>query len=85
AQVPLLTLIAVHAPAAARATWFALTASLMSLAIVASQLLTKYLNLLFPIERGQYDNLSALVGGVLGSSLGLPLLAVAFFWRTARK
>ena len=48
ATVPLLALIAVHAPAEQRATWFALIASLMSLAIVASQLITKYLNLLFP-------------------------------------
>jgi hypothetical protein len=84
AQVPLLTLIAVHAPAGARATWFALTASLMSLAIVASQLLTKYLNLAFPIERGQYDHLGHLVSGVLALSIGLPLLAMLLLWRRAR-
>ena len=42
ATVPLLALIAVHAPRDQRATWFALTASLMSLAVVASQLATKY-------------------------------------------
>ena len=38
ATVPLLALIAVHAPPDQRATWFALVASLMSLAVVASQL-----------------------------------------------
>jgi hypothetical protein len=77
ATVPLLTLIACHAPAHHRATWFALIASLMSLAIVASQLLTKYLNLLFPIERGVYDQLGWLVGSVVGLSLVLPLSAIA--------
>ena len=76
ATVPLLALIAVHAPAHQRATWFALIASLMSLAIVASQLLTKYLNLLFPIDRGAYDQLPSLVLAVLGIALVLPLSVI---------
>lgn len=71
--VPLLALIAVHAPAPQRATWFALIASLMSLAIVASQLLTKYLNLLFPIDRGAYDELPSLVLAVIVIAVALPL------------
>jgi hypothetical protein len=73
ATVPLLALIAVHAPADQRATWFALIASLMSLAIVASQLLTKYLNLLFPTDRGAYDQLPALVLAVVAIAVVLPL------------
>ena len=76
ATVPLLALIAVHAPADQRATWFALIASLMSLAIVASQLLTKYLNLLFPIDRGAYDQLPALVLAVIGIAVALPLTVI---------
>ena len=56
----------------------------MSLAIVASQLFTKYLNLAFPIERGQYDSLGHLVSGVLALSIGLPLLAMLLLWRRAR-
>jgi hypothetical protein len=76
ATVPLLALIAVHAPADQRATWFALIASLMSLAIVASQLLTKYLNLLFPIDRGAYDQLPALVLAVVGIAVVLPLSVI---------
>ncbi len=35
-----------------RATWFALMASLMNLALVAGGMLTKYLNLIFPVNRG---------------------------------
>ena len=42
-MIPMLTLIAIHAPAGRRATWFALMASLMNLALVAGQLQTKYL------------------------------------------
>ena len=42
-MIPLLTLIAYYAPAGHRATWFALMASLMNLALVAGQLQTKYL------------------------------------------
>jgi hypothetical protein len=76
ATVPLLALVAVHAPPEQRATWFALIASLMSLAIVASQLLTKYLNLLFPIDRGAYDQLPALVLAVIGIAVVLPLTVI---------
>jgi BT1 family len=83
ATVPLLTLVARNAPAGQRATWFALIASLMSLAIVASQLLTNYLNLIFPIERGVYDQLGCLVGCVVGISLILPLLAIVLVGRRA--
>jgi BT1 family len=81
ATVPLLTLIARHAPAHHRATWFALVASLMSLAIVASQLLTKYLNLVFPIERGDYTQLGWLVASVVAISLVLPLTAIVLLGR----
>ena len=76
ATVPLLALIAVHAPSDQRATWFALIASLMSLAIVASQLLTKYLNILFPIDRGAYDALPSLVLAVIAVAVVLPLTAI---------
>jgi BT1 family len=76
ATVPLLALIAVHAPREARATWFALVASLMSLSVVASQLATKYVNLLFPVERGVYDQLPALVLTVTGSAVIIPLAVI---------
>ena len=53
-MVPLLTLTAYYAPPGHRATWFALMASLMNIALVASQLQTKYLNDIFVVGRGQY-------------------------------
>ena len=84
ATVPLLALIAVHAPADQRATWFALIASLMSLAIVASQLITKYLNLLFPIDRGAYDQLPSLVLAVIGIAVALPLCVILGLGRRLR-
>lgn len=77
ATVPLLAVVAVHAPRERRATWFAVIASLMSLAIVAGQLITKYLNTLFPIERGGYDHLPALVTSVVVLSAIMPLAALA--------
>ncbi len=54
-MIPLLTLIAIYAPAGHRATWFALMASLMNLALVAGALQTKYLNEIFVVGRGDYD------------------------------
>jgi len=76
ATVPLLALIAVHAPPEQRATWFALIASLMSLSVVASQLLTKYVNLLFPVDRGAYDQLPTLVLTVTVSAVVFPLAVI---------
>jgi hypothetical protein len=76
ATVPLLALIAVHAPREARATWFALVASLMSLSVVASQLATKYVNLIFPVERGVYDQLPGLVLTVTASAVIIPLAVI---------
>jgi len=60
-MIPLLTLTAFYAPAGHRATWFALMASLMNLALVAGQLQTKYLNSMFVVERGHYDELGGLL------------------------
>ena len=60
-MIPLLTLIAYYAPAGHRATWFALMASLMNLALVAGQLQTKYLNDSLWCERGEYGELGGLL------------------------
>lgn len=75
-MIPLLTLIAVNAPPGHRATWFALMASLMNLALVAGSLQTKYLNLLFPVNRGEYGELTALVAVVFAIGLVVPLAVI---------
>ncbi len=61
AMIPMLTLIAYYAPDGQRATWFALMASLMNLALVAGQLQTKYLNHIFTVDRGHYGELGDLL------------------------
>jgi hypothetical protein len=80
-MIPLLTLIAIYAPAGHRATWFALMASLMNLALVAAQLQTKYLNQIFVVGRGNYVELGDLL--ITATVLGLlvPLAAIAIFGR----
>ncbi len=55
-MIPLLTLIAIYAPEGKRATWFALMASLMNLALTAGGLLTKYLNEIFVVSRQIVQN-----------------------------
>ena len=60
-MIPLLTLIAFMRPPGHRATWFALMASLMNLALVAGQLQTKYLNQIFLVQRGDYGELGGLL------------------------
>jgi MFS family permease len=83
-MIPMLTLIAIYAPAGHRATWFALMASLMNLALQAGQMLTKYLNMVFHIERGAYASLPALTVTVLAISFLLPVAAIAIFGRRIR-
>jgi hypothetical protein len=80
-MIPLLTLTAFYAPAGHRATWFALMASFMNLALVAGQLQTKYLNQLFVIERGSYGELGGLL--IAAATLGfvIPAAAIGLFGR----
>ena len=80
-MIPLLTLIAFYAPAAHRATWFALMASLMNLALVAGQLSTKYLNLFFSVARGAYDDLGMLLIVAAVIAFVLPMTAILVFGR----
>jgi hypothetical protein len=82
-MIPMLTLIAIHAPAGRRATWFALMASLMNLALVAGQLQTKYLNWFFAVDRGQYDELPVLVVSAVVIGFIVPMVAILLFGRRA--
>ncbi len=84
-MIPLLTLIAFYAPAARRATWFALMASLMNLALVAGQLQTKYLNQSFTVGRGEYAELGPLLITVVVIGFVLPIAAIVLFGRKAVK
>jgi hypothetical protein len=84
-MVPLLTLTAYYAPPGHRATWFALMASLMNIALVASQLQTKYLNDVFVVGRGQYTELKPLLIWTVVLSFIIPVGAIALFGnRTVR-
>ena len=78
-MVPLLTLTAYYAPPGHRATWFALMASLMNIALVASQLQTKYLNDIFVVGRGQYAELGPLLIWAVALSFIIPVGAIALF------
>jgi hypothetical protein len=80
-MIPLLALIAYYAPAGRRATWFALMASLMNLALVAGQLQTRYLNEFFPVGRGDYGELGGLLLTVLALGLLIPVATILAFGR----
>jgi len=81
-MIPMLAIIAYYAPAGNRATWFAVAASLMNLALTAKQLGVKYLYQIYPVERAS-ENTTAnydLLGNILLSKMAigfvLPLLAI---------
>ena len=75
-MIPVLTLIAVHAPPGRQATWFALVASLMNLALQAGNILSRGLNAAFPVARGDYAELPALVIAATLVGLALALGAI---------
>ncbi|MGH7366231.1 MAG: MFS transporter [Candidatus Rokuibacteriota bacterium] len=74
-MVPMLALIARTAPRGAEATMFAIMASLMNLALSASELGTRYLNTFFAVTQQDYSGLGRLLicVGLIGL---LPLLAL---------
>lgn len=79
-MVPMLILIAKTAPPGAEATMFAIMASLMNLALSASQLFTRYLNEAFAVTQADYSNLGRLM--ITVGALGLvPLLALPLLRR----
>jgi hypothetical protein len=81
-MIPLLTLIAIYAPEGHRATWFALMASLMNLALTAGAMFTKYLNELFIITRELKDKSGALISSADYSQLGdlmIVVISIGFF------
>jgi MFS family permease len=82
-MIPALTLVALNAPAGQRATWFALMASLMNVALVAGQLQTKYLNWIFHVDRGSYANLPALTAAALLIGFIVPMIGVLAFGKRA--
>ncbi len=82
-MVPMLVLIAKSAPRGAEATMFAVMASLMNLALSASQLFTGYLNDLFHVTQQDYSNLGQLM--IIVGMIGLvPLLALPLLWNEER-
>jgi MFS family permease len=83
-MVPMLVLIARTAPAGAEATMFAIMASLMNLALSASELFTRYLNETFAVTQQDYSQLGRLMITVLVIGL-VPLLAVPVLRRYERQ
>jgi hypothetical protein len=82
-MIPALTLVAINAPDGRRATWFALMASLMNVALVAGQLLTKYLNLIFEVGRGSYADLAMLTIAAVSIGFIVPVAGILAFGKRA--
>lgn len=82
-MVPILVLIAKTAPPGAEATMFAIMASLMNLALSASELFTRHVNTAFDVTQQDYSNLGRLMitVGVIGL---LPLMALPLLRRQER-
>jgi hypothetical protein len=83
-MVPMLVLIARSAPVGAEATMFAIMASLMNLALSASQLFTRYLNAAFGVTQQDYSNLGLLMITVGALSL-LPIVTLPLLRREERR
>ncbi|MEJ5358945.1 MAG: hypothetical protein WHT06_09740 [Desulfobacterales bacterium] len=77
AMVPMLAWIAREAPENQKATYFAVMAAFTNLALSGAQLGTRYLNLLFVVERGRYEELGGLM--ITASLIGLVIPVAAVF------
>ena len=58
-------------------------ASLMNVALVAGQLQTKYLNLLFEVGRGSYTDLAALTIAAVMIGFVVPVVGILAFGKRA--
>ena len=56
--------------------YFAIMAAFTNLALSASNLATKYLNRIFVVQRGEYDELGALIVAVALTTWAVPTLTV---------
>jgi hypothetical protein len=79
AMIPMLAWIAKEAPRDKKATYFAVMAAFTNLALSASNLGTNYLNKIFTIPRGQYEELGTLMITVSAMGLVLPIITVLIF------
>jgi hypothetical protein len=79
AMIPMLAWIAKEAPRDKKATYFAVMAAFTNLALSASNLGTNYLNKIFTIPRGQYEELGILMITVSAMGLVLPIITVFMF------
>ena len=79
AMIPMLAWIAKEAPRDKKATYFAVMAAFTNLALSASSLGTNYLNKIFTIPRGQYDELGIVMITVSAMGLILPIVTVLIF------
>ena len=84
-MVLMLGLIAFHAPRGQRGTWFAIGASFMNLALSAGQLGTKYLNQIWEISRGNYENLGILMIATIAISFVVPMIGVLIFLKKSNR
>jgi MFS family permease len=85
AMIPMLAWIAREAPAEQKATYFAVMAAFTNLALSAASLGTAYLNRLFTVERGQYQELGQLMIAATAIGLVVPILTVVLVNRWTRR
>ena len=78
-MIPMLAWIAKEAPKYQKATYFAVMAAFTNIALSASNLATNYLNKIFVIQRGLYDELGLLMVTVSVMGLILPIITVLVF------
>jgi hypothetical protein len=85
AMIPMLAWIAREAPAEQKATYFAVMAAFTNLALSAASLGTAYLNRIYTVERGQYQELGQLM--IVATAIGLvvPVLTVVLVNRWTRR
>ena len=92
-MIPMLTLIAANAPRGNAATWFALMASLMNLALTAGSIVSKWLNHIWQVKRqvldasgnplvhADYSHLGTLMWISIIGACVLPIMCVFIFMR----
>jgi hypothetical protein len=85
AMIPMLAWIAREAPREQKATYFAVMAAFTNLALSAASLGTAYLNQIYTVERGQYQELGRLMIAATLIGLVVPVVTVVLVNRWTRR
>lgn len=75
-MVPVWAYFSAYAPKQRRFTWFAWVASMINLAMSAGEIISRYISIIFPNQKGDYTNIAGMVLTTIALDFLIPIGAI---------